>query len=140
VACPFFHPTERFDDGTWLTPPRLPLGDPCRGMCMADPSTPVEPSLEELRRYCNLGYARGACSRFPSSGEAADAVRFSIAGDRDGGIQIIYILEKDYGPLRHGPLVWDAATRDFSTGIGSPTIEAQARRFVESYLKRRVQS
>lgn len=107
---------------------------------MADPNTPVEPDSDELRRFCNLGYARGACVRFPRSTGAADAVRFSIAGDRNSVIDIVYILEKDYGPVRHATLVWNLAESGFSTALESPAVEAQARRFVESYLKRRVQA
>jgi hypothetical protein len=138
VACPFFHPTEPFEDGAWLTPPRLPLGDPCKGRCTADPGAPVEPPMDDLRRLCNLGYARGACSRFPATAEAPDAVRFSVARDRQDLIELIYIVEKDYGPVRHGPLVWETVAGNFTANIDSPALEAQARRFVESYVKRRV--
>ena len=106
---------------------------------MADPNGPFEPALDELRRYCNVGYARGACVRFPLTAEGPDAVRFSLTSDRGSTIELTYILEKDYGPLRHGPLVWDSAAHGFTTSV-SPTLEAQARRFIESYLKRRVHS
>src|SRR6266851_3660207 len=35
LACPFFLPSEKFDDGGWLHPSRLPLGDGWRGVCTA---------------------------------------------------------------------------------------------------------
>lgn len=137
MACPFFFPVEPFRDGVWLKPPRLPLGDPCRGECLADPNETAIPALEDLRQYCNLGYARGRCSRFPMAAEA-DAVRFSIVHDRDGAISLLFILERDYGPLRHEPLVYEIATRSFTSMPFPSCIAAQANRFVESYLKRRV--
>ena len=56
-----------------------------------------EPEEQEQREICNTGYARGRCAKFPANAEA-DAVRFSA--DRDG--VVVYILEKDHAPLRHG--------------------------------------
>ena len=38
------------------------------------------------RETCNCGYARGRCPHFPDDAEA-DAVRFSMAGER-----LIYIF------------------------------------------------
>ena len=140
MACPFFHPAAPFVDGAWLKPPRLPLGDPCLGECTADPAGPVEPSLDELRQYCNLGYARGRCSRFPVSYDAVDAIRFTITGERDDGVALVYIYEKDYGPVRHGPLLYDPAAGAFRDPVESPVLEAQARRFVLGYLNRRLES
>lgn len=46
---------------------------------------------------CNFGYARGLCASFPAEA-AVDAVRFSYRGG-----ELLYILERDYSPMEHGP-------------------------------------
>ena len=78
---------------------------------------------------CNCGYARRRCSHFPDNG-AADAVRFSVTGDRDGRVTLVYILEKDHAPMEHGLMDYDA------TG-GPEPLASQARAFIESYLRQR---
>jgi hypothetical protein len=140
VACPFFHPTESFQDGVWLKPPRLPLGDPCRGHCTAGPDGDIEPGVDDLRQYCNLGYARGRCSRFPAASDTADAIRFSVTRDRDGDIALICIFEKDYAPVRHLALIYATGTRSFATAVETSILEAQARKFIDSYLNRKVKA
>ncbi len=103
----------------------------------------MRPPNQLLRRSGNtaiIGYARGHCTHFPTSSDGADAVRFSITNDQDGAIGLLYILEKDYGPLRHAPLVYDAAAGDFTGPLESGTLRAQAQQFVRSYLSRRVKT
>ncbi len=80
----------------WSDPPRLPLIDPCDGVCEAEASlwTPDEAALKQ---YCNTGYARGRCPRFPAAAPY-DAVRFT-AGE-DGEVR--YVFEKNYSPAGHG--------------------------------------
>jgi len=77
---------------------------------------------------CNCGYARRRCSRFPDNG-AADAVRFSVIGDQNGRLTVIYILEKDHAPVEHG-LMDDAAS-------AREPLASQARAFVQSCLRQR---
>jgi hypothetical protein len=140
VACPFFHPTERFEDGIWLQPPRLPLGDPCHGQCIAGFDAPNQPGIDDIRKLCNIGYARGRCPRFPASFEGADAIRFSITGDEGETLSLVCIFEKDYGPFRHMALSYDRVAARFTTPMESRIQEAQARMFVDSYLNRRVKA
>jgi hypothetical protein len=85
------------------------------------------------RELCNCGYARRRCSHFPENG-AADAVRFSVTGDQDGRVTLVYILEKDHAPVEHGS--FDYATGGDATGAREP-LASQARAFVESYLRQR---
>ena len=80
MACPFFMPTQRAESNAWLHPARLPLGAGWDGHCTASAPDTV-PAADELREFCNLGYAKG-CSRLPAD-RAADAVRFSIAREAD---------------------------------------------------------
>jgi hypothetical protein len=128
VACPFFLPVRRLGSSGWNPEPRLPLGDAYGGSCHARASSPFEPPEEIQRDLCNCGYARGRCSHFPDNG-AADAVRFSVTGDQDGRVTLVYILEKDHAPLEHGPL-------DPAHEAPEP-LASQARAFVESYLRQR---
>jgi hypothetical protein len=91
------------------------LGEAWAGVCVAPGFASQEPAEQEQREICNTGYARGRCHRFPLNAEA-DAVRFSAS--RDGGI--LYVLEKDHAPVRHGQV---------SDQLESPLRE-QARAFV----------
>jgi hypothetical protein len=136
VACPFFDPEERFDDQAWIKPPRLPLGDPCRGVCRAPAGPAIRPDDATLRDFCNVGYARGHCSRFPQQCET-DAVRFSIDGDRGGAILLRYVLERDYSPAGFGSLEYRIAAGGLAPAEVSDVIAGQARIFVESYLRRK---
>jgi hypothetical protein len=131
VACPFFLPVRRLDSGGSNPAPRLPLGDAYGGSCHAPDAQPFEPSETIQRDLCNSGYVRGRCSHFVDNG-AADAVRFSVTGDHDGCITLVYILEKDHAPMEHGLM-------DGATG-GREPLASQARAFVESYLRQRAAS
>ena len=117
MACPYFKPSRRLDAGGWDPAPRLSLGDAWFGGCTAGEGW--EPSETAQREMCNCGYARGLCSHFPEDA-AADAVRFSMAGER-----LIYILEKDHAPVEHEEL-------DNTAEVHEP-LASLARAFRESY-------
>jgi hypothetical protein len=104
----------RLDAGGWDPAPRLPLGDAWAGECVAG----GQPLETVQRETCNCGYARGRCAHFPEDARA-DAVRFSMAGER-----LIYIFEKNHAPLEHGE-VGAAETRE--------PLASLARAFRESY-------
>ena len=137
MACPFFIPVELMDLGPWIHPPRLPLGDPYRGVCTArSTEASFEPPEIEQRDLCNCGYARGRCDRFPD-GDAADAVRFSVANHTNGKVRIVYILEKNHAPHGHGVLDFPVKNVPVNPGAGNdPVLARQARAFVKSYLRR----
>lgn len=86
MACPYFYPISRNSDGK--QPARAPLGVLYQGRC--------EAGGDARHEACNFGYARHTCDAFPANSEA-DAVRFT---NLDG--KILFILEKDYSPVRHG--------------------------------------
>ncbi len=141
MACPFFDPQRRLEPGPWTHRPRLPLGDAYFGFCNSPSGATHSPSEEHQRELCNRGYARGLCEHFPVS-SAADAVRFSVvAEDRGGAMRVVYVLEKDHAPLRHGALefqIADFPAEPFATPIEAPPDDLllrQAQAFVESYLK-----
>ena len=116
MACPYFKPLRRLDAGAWDPAPRLPLGDAWAGACTV--GSAWEPAESVQREICNCGYARGSCAHFPDDA-GADAVRFSMAGER-----LIYIFEKDHAPLEHGEVE--------ATEMREP-LASLARAFRESY-------
>jgi len=133
VACPFFMPADRLADDLWILPPRLPLNDAHRGVCRAAPE-PYEPPERSQRELCNCGYARGRCERFPAA-HPADAVRFSIAAEREGIVRLVYVMERDYSPASHGVLEYSIAEARVRGEI-SDLLAAQAQAFLASYLRR----
>ena len=114
----------------WLRPPRMPLGDTYAGMCHV--AAPVERPEDRQRELCNRGYARGQCECFPA-GAPADAVRFSVTGEKGGRIRLVYVFEKDHAPVEYGPLEFEGS---LAGAEGREVLTAQALAFVESYKRR----
>jgi hypothetical protein len=135
MACPYFIPTEKFIEGTWPHPSRLPLGGGWRGLCTASSDEHVVPSDHELRELCNLGYAAG-CQRLPNP-RRFDAVRFSAARDRDDRIQICCVLETAHRPGAQRMLEYDSAATRWALAHPDPRIQAMAACYLESYFERR---
>jgi hypothetical protein len=137
MACPFFMPTRKLDDGGWLHPSRLPLGGGWLGHCSAPGHEGVEPTNEELRELCNLGYAAG-CPRLPTE-RTADAVRFSIASDRGTHLLLWFVCESGHRPAAHGMLEYDLALGKWISVHSDPRIQKMADCYLQSYLLRRIQ-
>jgi len=135
MACPYFIPTERFEDGPWPHRTRLPLGDGWRGLCTATSGDHLAPSDDELRQFCNLGYA-AQCQRLPVQ-RRFDAVRFSVARDRGQRIEMCYVLEAGHRPGTHGMLQYDSAAGRWAAAHPDPRIQAMASCYLKSYLERR---
>jgi len=135
MACPYFIPTEKFADAAWPHRARLPLGDGWRGLCTAPGHEQVVPSDDQLRHFCNLGYAL-QCARLPAQ-PRFDAVRFSVARDRDQRVDLYYVLEAAHRPGPHGVLEYDAAAGRWTVAHPDPRIQAMAACYLESYFERR---
>ena len=84
MACPFFMPTEKLESGSWLHAGRLPLGCGWSGQCMAPGHAGETPSAEELREFCNLGYAEGLRAAAAGAGVGFGAVRGQNRERHDG--------------------------------------------------------
>ena len=115
----------------------LPLGGAWSGVCRAIPGDAWQPEAADLERRCNLGYARGMCSRFPDDA-GPDAIRFTISGDDGTVLRLYYVAERDHHPFAHGPLEYSRA----AAGITSPVacreiLDAQASAYAASYLRRK---
>src|SRR4051812_19442791 len=110
MACPYFIPEQRLATELWQHRARLPLGDGFTGYCCAR-SEAYRPSEDELREFCNIGYAK-TCERLPVERDA-DSVRFMArdlrANGADALISIKYLLELGHAPVADGELRYDAA-------------------------------
>jgi hypothetical protein len=144
VACPFFMPMEKFENGSWLHASRLPLGCGWSGHCTAPGHEDTVPSQEELQEYCNLGYA-GGCARLPRE-RAWDSVRFgarTISTDGKnligGHIQIHYVCEREHRPVEHGTLKFDTVAAHWELRHSDNRVQRLAECFLASYVEKRKQ-
>ena len=133
MPCLYFEPT-RVADKPFHERARLPLIDEYEGRCRA---TADNPDLAESLRWgcCNQGYAHGRCDHFPDTGHDG-ALRYSVTTHSENEIQLIWIEERDYAPLRHGVLTFAINTECFGQTDVSAVLVAQALAFCRSYLKR----
>jgi hypothetical protein len=139
VACPFFMPVERLGNGTWLHAGRLPLGCGWSGQCSAPGHVGEAPSQEELRDFCNLGYAEG-CGRLPQE-RAWDSVRFAartVGGENGTGgrIQVCYVCERGHRPAEHGMLEFDLVGARWEQSHRDRRVQRMAECFLESYVEK----
>jgi hypothetical protein len=143
VACPFFLPIEKLENGTWLHAGRLPLGCGWSGQCTAPEHEGEAPSQDELREFCNLGYAEG-CGRLPRE-RVWDSVRFgartqSGEGNNNGTggrIQIRYVCERGHRPAEHGMLEFDVAEARWEQRHRDERVQRMAECFLSSYVEKR---
>jgi hypothetical protein len=138
MACPFFMPTNRFDDGGWIHPARLPLGAGWKGHCCAPGHVGEEPTAEELREWCNLGYA-SQCGRRPKE-NAADSVRFAVTRDHGQHITVLYSIETAHLPSGHGTVEYDATQKQWSVPHPAAHVLKMVDCFMQSYLSRKASS
>ena len=125
MACPYFYPMEARPGS-----PMLPLGDWWQGACHAAGET------DRDLAHCNLGYARGRCSRFPCD-DGADAIRFTISRHEETVLRIYYVAERDHHPFEQGPLVYSLSDHALVEPPASRTLTRQAEAYAESYLRRK---
>lgn len=137
MACPFFMPTHRAANGSWLHPTRLPLGSGWNGYCCAPGHQGTEPSDEEIRELCNLGYAHG-CRRLPQE-RPWDAIRFSVARHGDTRIVLCFVCEAAHHPVEHGTLEYDPSLARWVSSHRDLRVQRMAECYLDSYLLRKNQ-
>jgi len=145
MACPYFMPVERLENGAWPHPSRLPLGGGWNGHCTAPGHDGEVPAQDVLEKFCNLGYADG-CLRAPVS-RAADAVRFAVVAPAEAGrpdsaskntvLRLSYVCERSHRPVDHGVLEFELSTAQWLRPHDDARIQRMAQCFVESYLQKR---
>jgi hypothetical protein len=135
-------PVEKLENASWLHAARLPLGCGWTGHCTAPGHENAIPSPEELRDFCNLGYAEG-CERLPHE-RVWDSVRFgarTVPGDKNnftgGHIQIRYICERDHRPVEHGTLKFDAVAEIWLLRHSDDRVQRMAECFLAAYVEKR---
>jgi len=139
MSCPYFEPVEPLPYAAASRRAMLPLGDAWAGTCRAVPDQPTHPDDSLLDPFCNLGYARGHCARFPADC-GPDAVRFTLVSDDRASLRLYYVLERDHRPFAHGPLEFSVAQGDLITPAEGGLTSRQARAYAVSYLRRRSES
>jgi hypothetical protein len=139
MACPYFYPSAPQAAGAGSRNALLPLGDAWDGACHANPGHPWQPDPGIARPLCNLGYARGRCDRFPCDA-GPDAARFTISADTGAFLRLYYVLERDHHPFAHGPLEYALDTGCFSRSPATQSLDLQARAYIASYLRRKVEA
>jgi hypothetical protein len=150
LACPYFMPVERIENGNWPHPARLPLGCGWSGHCTAPGHEEQRPSQDILEAFCNLGYATG-CTWAPSQRDW-DAVRFAVSapltpnakgaslatGDTLARmLRLTYVCERDHRPVAHGELEFDVSRATWVKLHPDLRIQKMAECFLESYLKKK---
>jgi hypothetical protein len=153
MACPFFMPVEKLENGNWPHPARLPLGAGWSGHCTAPGHEGQAPSQDVLEAFCNLGYASGCC--WSPVERVWDAVRFAVSSPLDAGrnnsrgkalaansvpakvLVLRYVCELDHRPVEHGDLEFDVSRAAWQRQHSSACIQKMAECFLESYLKKK---
>ena len=142
MACPFFMPMEKLENGSWPHASRLPLGGGWSGHCTAPGHENSAPSQDELREYCNLGYAAN-CGRLPRE-RAWDSIRFgarTVFTDEKNltarQIQIRYVCEREHLPVEHGTLTFDAVGARWELRHADHRVQRMAECFLASYVEKR---
>jgi hypothetical protein len=137
MACPFFMPTERLLEGSWMHPARLPLGAGWNGHCCSPKNEGAALSVEVIQNFCNMGYA-STCSHLPEDRQV-DSVRFGVAHDRGSSIALWYSCEREYRPAGHGKLEYNFAMNAWVVSHTDVRIQKMAECYMQSYLLRRIQ-
>jgi hypothetical protein len=128
MACPYFMPTRKSEQGEWLHPARLPLGAGWEGVCMASGHEGSAPEQAQLREGCNLGYAAG-CPKLPAQRDW-DAIRFAVSREHESRVWLAYVCEKDYLPVEHGLLEFDIPAKTWI----QPHRDARVQRLAACFL------
>ena len=145
MACPYFMPVAKLENGQWPHPARLPLGCGWTGHCTAPGHEDQTPSQDIVEAFCNLGYASG-CTWAPLQ-RACDAVRFSVAKPEgrsghtetppEGVLKLFYTCERDHRPVAHGDLLIDLLTTTWLRRHEDARVQRLAECFLDSYLKKK---
>jgi len=145
VACPYFMPVEKLENGSWPHPARLPLGAGWSGHCTSPGHEGQLPSQDILEAFCNLGYAE--CCAWAPRERAWDAVRFAVTapgkaakgaiGDPSQLLRLQFVCERDHRPVASGELEFDLPRGTWLCRHNDARVQKMAECFLESYLKKK---
>lgn len=144
MACPYFMPLARLENGSWPHPARLPLGGGWTGHCTAPQHENEIPPQDVLEAFCNLGYAT-SCAWAPQECKW-DAVRFAVTAqthlqsreksDSSRVIHLCYVCERDHRPVERGDLEFDAQECRWLKSHEDPRVQKMAECFLKSRLNK----
>jgi hypothetical protein len=144
LACPYFMPIERLENGNWPHPARLPLGGGWRGHCTAPGHEGEVPEQHVQEAFCNLGYADG-CAWAPKDREW-DAVRFAVlaaTSDQDHDpesldrvIRVRYVCERNHRPAADGVLQFNCIAEAWVAPHPDPRLQKMAECFLHLWRKK----
>jgi hypothetical protein len=147
MACPYFMPVAKLENGNWPHPARLPLGSGWSGHCTAPHHQGEIPTHYVLEAFCNLGYA-GSCNWTPQE-RPWDAVRFAVSAPHARNdahhaatvpsrvLLLRYVCERDHRPVEYGDLEFDLSQGVWLRRHDDVRIQKMAECFLESHLKKR---
>jgi hypothetical protein len=111
------------------------LGAGWAGVCTAPGHEGAQPSDDELKNGCNLGYAK-TCNRLPPE-RHADAVRFVLGEERDGVLRVLFVCERAYLPASHGELLYVKASGTWLQRHDNACVQRMAECYVQAQMERR---
>jgi hypothetical protein len=126
MACPYFMPVAKLENGNWPHPARLPLGVGWSGHCAAPGHEGETPAQDVLQDFCNLGYASG-CGWAPAE-RLWDAVRFAVSAPQgrnraedvaDGSPRVLLLANGITGPSHMA--IWNLTCREQPGCSGTTT-------------------
>jgi hypothetical protein len=86
-------------------------------------------------RYCNHGYSRGCCERFPDA-EPRSGLRYSIVARTVAGLQVLCVEERNYAPSHWQSVRYFVEGERLEPEPRDRCLQAQLLAFCRSYLKR----
>ena len=145
MACPYFMPLSKLENGNWSHPARLPLGCGWSGHCTAPGHESKTPPQDILEAFCNLGYA-SRCNWAPRERQW-DAVRFSVSAPGLHGegkapdaqsriLRLVYVCEQQHLPAKNGELEYDVLSSKWLRRHDDQRIQKMAECYLETYLKK----
>ena len=134
MACPYFMPVEPLAEPLWPHPQRLPLGGGYTGYCTAGRDEESRPTADELRDFCNMGYAT-RCSRLPQE-RAVDSHRFRVT-QAGAQIAIFFCSELRHAPVEQATLIFDQAGGRWIQAHSNTCVQRQAESALRSWQAQR---
>lgn len=131
MPCPLFEPQKKTELAQSPLG-RFPLLFEFEGACGS--TTPKGGDQQHLQ-ICNLGYAKGRCSRFPDDFPVS-AVRFHVTAKTAQVLSVLVLEEADHWPYFSYPIKFLIAEGRLDPEIEDRCRRAQIFQFCRSFLEK----
>ena len=149
MACPYFMPVAKLENGNWPHPARLPLGSgmerslhgswPRRRNSGARCSGGIlQSGIRQRLQLVAAGASRGM--RCDSRSRRRPSLAEPGTRCRRGSARILllrYVCERNHRPVEHGDLEFDLSRATWLRRHDDARIQKMAECFLESYLKKK---